>query len=202
MKHFFIPCFIFFSSFFVQAQKLKVKQGDFDFLGSQKEINVEFTFDKLTLFKDQRSEAEYVRANAAKLDDESRGKGQAWEKKWNSSKENIWIPKFLELMNRYLYEKENLYFGTELRDATYTLIVDTRWIYPGWDAGIMKQEAKVTTSLKFVESNNRDNIILSISSSNAPGDQWGSSFDTEDRIGEGYAKTGKSVAKLIQKEVV
>jgi hypothetical protein len=64
----------------------------------------------------------------------------------------------------------------------------------------MKQPAKVSTLLKFVETNNKENVLLEVSSENAPGDQWGSSFNNEDRLGEGYAKTGKSFAKLILKK--
>jgi hypothetical protein len=79
------------------------------------------------------------------------------------------------------------------------LIVETTWVYPGWDAGVMKQPAKVTTLLKFVETENKANVVTEVTSKNAPGDQWGSSFSNEDRLGEGYAKTGKSFAKLILK---
>lgn len=74
-------------------------------------------------------------------------------------------------------------------------------VYPGWDAGVMKQPAKVTTLLKFVETANNANVLVEVTSENAPGNQWGSSFVNEDRIGEGYAKTGKSFAKLILKKV-
>lgn len=81
-----------------------------------------------------------------------------------------------------------------------TLIVQTVWVYPGWDAGIMKQEAKVTTNLKFVETANKSNVLLEIKSEEAPGDQWGNNFSNESRIGEGYAKTAKSLSKLLLKK--
>lgn len=64
----------------------------------------------------------------------------------------------------------------------------------------MKQPPKVTTKLTFVETANRGNVLAEVASADAPGDQWGSSFSNEDRLGEGYAKTGKSLAKLILKE--
>lgn len=65
----------------------------------------------------------------------------------------------------------------------------------------MKQPAKVSTNLKFVETANESNIVLEISSENAPGDQWGNNFSNELRIGEGFAKTGKSLAGLILKNL-
>ncbi len=103
-------------------------------------------------------------------------------------------------MNKYVEKKEGVYFAEELSDTKYTLIVETVWIYPGWDAGIMKQPAKVTTNLKFVETANKDNILMEVSSKNAPGDQYGNNYSNESRVGEGYAKTGKSFAKLILKK--
>ncbi len=91
-------------------------------------------------------------------------------------------------------------FNKEVTTAKYTLIVETVWLYPGWDAGVMKQAAKVTTLLKFVETANKSNVLLEITSKEAPGDQWGNNYSNESRIGEGYAKTGKSLAKMIIKK--
>ncbi|MNG14709.1 hypothetical protein D3C87_2149090 [compost metagenome] len=64
----------------------------------------------------------------------------------------------------------------------------------------MKQPAKVTTHLKFVETANKSNVLLEISSEEAPGDQWGNNYSNESRIGEGYAKTAKSLSKMILKK--
>lgn len=64
----------------------------------------------------------------------------------------------------------------------------------------MKQPAKVTTNLKFVETANKSNVLLEITSEESPGDQWGSNFSNETRIGEGYAKTAKSLSKMILKK--
>ena len=64
----------------------------------------------------------------------------------------------------------------------------------------MKQPAKVTTNLKFVETANKSKVLLEINSEEAPGDQWGNTFSNETRIGEGYAKTAKSLSKLLLKK--
>ncbi len=181
------------------SQKLKIKQGNFNFIKGQTEINVEFIYDNMTLLKKNLSEEQYVSEHAAEL--EEKGKNpKIWKKKWADAPEYIWQPKFIELMNRYFKEDYGIAFEENLNSAKYTLIVETVWLYPGWDAGVMKQPAKVTTLLKFVETANRSNVLAEVTSANAPGDQWGSSFSNEDRLGEGYAKTGKSFAKLIRKK--
>ena len=184
----------------INAQKLKIAQGEFDFLKGQKEVNVEFVYDNMTLLKKNLTNEQYVTEHAAELEEKTKGKGTSWEKSWYASRELIYAPKFLELMNRYFHEDHGIYFAEDLTDSPYTLIVETVWVYPGWDAGVMKQPAKVTTLLKFVETANKSNVLAEITSKEAPGDQWGSSFSNEDRIGEGYAKTGKSFAKLILKK--
>ena len=199
MKNFFtLVLALAFTSMY--SQKIKVEQGSFDFIAGQKEINVEFNYDNMKVMKENFTNEEYITKRSADLEEKARGKGKTWEKAWNSSRELIWNPKFLELMNKYLGKDKDMYFAEDLADTKYTLIVETVWLYPGWDAGIMKQHAKVTTNLKFVETANTDNILLEVSSKNAPGDQWGNNYSNESRVGEGYAKTAKSLAKLILKK--
>lgn len=185
---------------FGYTQKMKIQEGNFDFLPGQNEINVEFVYDDMKLLKKNIPQEQYIQEHSAELEEKSPGKGEAWKKKWAAAPELIWQPKFLELMNRYFYDDHGIAFKENVPEAEYTLIVETVWVYPGWDAGVMKQPAKVTTNLKFVETANRENVLAEVSSENAPGDQWGSSFSNEDRLGEGYAKTGKSFARLILKK--
>ena len=182
------------------AQDMNVVKGNFDFIKNQKEINIEFDYSDFTMMKENKSEKQYVEERTAELNQKYKGNGNIWQKKWYSAKELIWTPKFLELINVVLQkEKKDLSFQEGL-STPYTLIVKTTWIYPGWDAAIMKQPAKVSTNLKFVETANKSNVLLEITSEEAPGDQWGSNFSNESRIGEGYAKTAKSLAKLIAKK--
>lgn len=179
---------------------MKVTEGDFDFIKGQSEINVEFDYSNLTLLKDELTNDEYVKAHSEDLEKKGKGKGKAWKKSWEASKDLIYAPKFLELMNRDLYEDEGVSFEEGLTKAKYTLIVEVIWIYPGWNAAVMRQPAKLTTVLKFVETANRENVVLKITSENAPGNRFGGTFSNEDRIGEGFAKTGKSLSKLIMKK--
>jgi hypothetical protein len=199
MKKLIIACLLISGAAF--AQDMDVVQGNFDFLKDQKEVNVIFDYSDFTMMKEKMPEAQYVQEHKADLDKKAKGNGNIWEKKWIAARENIWTPKFLEIANIVLTkEKKDLNFQEGLK-TPYTLIVKTVWLFPGWDAGIMKQPAKVTTNLKFVDSNNKSNVLLEITSDEAPGDQWGSNFSNESRLGEGYAKTAKSMSKLIIKKL-
>lgn len=183
------------------AQDMDVVKGDFGFLSGQKEINVEFDYSKLTMMKEKKSEAQYVEERAADLNKKAKGNGEVWKKKWAGAREGIWQPKFLELVNTVLTkEKKDVTFQEGLTAAKYTCIVEVVWIFPGWDISMMKQPAKVSLTYKFVDSANKGNVLLEIKSEEAPGDQWGSQFSNETRIGEGFAKSGKSLAKFLTKK--
>lgn len=200
MKNKISLAFILLFSTIVYAQKMKVVKGDFDFIKNNEAINVEFDYSNMKLNKDNLTNDEYVKERVADLESKAKGKGKAWQKSWEASRDLIYAPKFLELMNRDLSEKKGMSFEEGLTNAKYTLIVETVWVYPGYNIGIMKKPAKVSTVLKFVETANRDKVLLEITSKHAPGNKFTGTFSNEDRIGEGYAKTGKSLSKLIMKK--
>jgi len=191
---------LFLISGAVSAQDMTVVQGNFAFLKDQKEINIEFDYSNFTMMKENKPETQYVEEHKADLDKKAKGNGNIWQKKWIAAKEQIWTPKFLEIGNIVLSKAGKEMNFQEGLNTPYTLIVKTIWIYPGWDAGIMKQEAKVTTNLKFVDTADKSKVLLEINSEEAPGDQWGNNFSNESRIGEGYAKTAKSLSKMIIKK--
>lgn len=192
---------VFFITALASAQKMEVKSGDLAVLAGQKEVNVEFNFKDMKMMKENKPEAQYVSERAAELNGKTKGNGDIWKKKWEAAPEGIWKPKFLELVNTVLSkDKQDVTFQEGLSSAKYTLIVDVDWIFPGWDVYMMKQAAKVSTTLKVVETANKSKVLAEVTSENAPGDQWGSNFSNESRIGEGFAKTGKSFAKLLLKK--
>ncbi|HSD14000.1 MAG TPA: hypothetical protein VLB74_05080 [Flavobacterium sp.] len=200
MKKVLVAGFMLVSAF-AMSQDMDVTKGDFSFLKDQKEINVEFTYNNLKLMKDNLTDEQYVSERVADLNKKGTGTGDNWKKKWYASRDLLFETKFLELVNVVLTkEKKNVTFQEDLKSAKYTLIVDAVWIYPGYNVVMAKHGAKVSTVLRFVETANPNNVVLEIKSDEAPGDVFGGSFSNEDRIGEGYAKTGKSLAKMLIKK--
>lgn len=180
------------------AQKMKVLAGNFDFLKGQQELNVIFDYNPMTFYNEKMSENDYLeKRNKDISSNKGAAEAENWKNDWDYSKSTAFPNKFFASMN-----KNGSIVTGKKESAPYTLIVQTIWIYPGWFAGVMKQHAKVSTLLKFIETANPSNVLLEISSEKAPGD-----FDfvgipnTNDRIAEGYAKTGKSLAKLLAKKV-
>jgi hypothetical protein len=184
----------------VMAQKFKVQNGDLKFLKGSDVVNVIFDYADMKLMKENYTEEVYISKRIDELNKKTDGSGEIWKKQWEHSKEELWNPKFITVFNKVLSQEG---INTKLKENTqapYTLIVKIKWVYPGWDAGIMKQPAKVTTQLTFIETDSKK-VLCDIESTDAPGNQWGSNFNNETRVGEGFAKTGKTLAQRIEKEV-
>lgn len=181
----------------VNAQKMKNEKGSFATLKNESLVNVAFNYENLKLLKENYSEEEYISRRKNDLNEKKKGNGDVWISKWNGAKDGIWEPKFMELL---LKTVKDITFKENDSSTKYTLMVDVVWIYPGWDVYMMKQSAKVTTKIKLVETNNPSNVIYEVDAIDAPGDQFGSNFSNESRVGEGFAKTAKTLGKKINKD--
>jgi len=200
MKKITILVFLLLMAAGASAQKMTVVEGDFKFLKDAKAVNVVFRYDDMKLLKENKTEQEYIQERSEDLNKKNPGTGDTWAKKWEGAKESVWEPNFMDLLAKTVTAKKGTVFSQGRKDAPYTLTVDATWLYPGWDAGVMKQPAKVTTLLTFTETGNPSKVLLKIKSENAPGDQWGSNFSNESRIGEGFEKTAKTLGMRIIKE--
>lgn len=182
------------------AQKMKVISGDFGFLKGQEQIKVTVDFSEVTFYNENLSEKEYIDRRVKEIDEEETGESANWLKDWESFREGRFLNKLAKVATESS-KKTNLHFSPD-SDAPYTLVVKVTWIYPGWFGGVMKQPAKVSTLLNFVETANPTNVVLSIESDKALGDiAFVGVPNTNDRIAEGFAKTGKSLAQLIDKKM-
>lgn len=183
------------------AQKLKNEKGNVTVLKGQKIVNIQYDYSKMKLMKENLTEEQYIKNRKADLNEKNNGEGDRWEKRWNNAREDFWQPKFEELLSETITKDKNIKFEAGAKDAKYTLVVDVTWVYPGWDIAMMKQSAKVNTLLKIVATDNPSKVLYSVESLEAPGDQWGSNFSNESRIGEGFAKTAKTFGKLLIKKL-
>lgn len=181
------------------AQKMKVVSGDFDFLKGQERILVKFDFSEVKFYNEHLTEQGYIDRRIKEIEEKEPGESANWVKDWEDFRDNRFLDKFVNIATEN--SKANIKFLKE-GDTPYTLVVKATWIYPGWFGGVMKQHAKVSTLLSFVESANPSNTLLVIEADKAPGDiAFVGIPNNNDRIAEGFAKTGKSLAQLIDKRL-
>lgn len=178
------------------GQKIKIKEGNLDFLSGAKSLKLEYTYDNMKVGK--YSEEEYVAKKKKEYNKKEAGRGDTWVENWVNDREKRFEPKFEQLFTKVLDNKVDVEVGPN-EDAEYTLILHTYFTEPGYYIGISSAPAMINTEAIFVKSNNHDKVLCKIDMRKAPG-RSGAGFDTGERIKEAYAKTGKSLAKFLLKK--
>lgn len=172
------------------AQKIKLKEGSTDVLKNEKSINIEFSYEGLSVGK-FKTEDEYVSKKREEYNKKEDGKGDKWVEAWKADRGRAYEPKFLELFEKASDLKND-------KNSKYTLVFQTTFIEPGFNVGAWRKNAYIDAVATIVETANRNNKIAVITIDNSPGrDVIGVDFDTSWRISEAYAKAGKSLAKFL-----
>jgi hypothetical protein len=180
----------------VDAQKIKTKEGDPSVLKNESNVNIEFTYDNISVGK-FADEKDYIKKKTDEYNAKEPGRGDIWAKNWIADRQNKYEPKFVDLWS--ITSKK-----TTSKDAKYTLIFKTKSIEPGYNvAGGMvafggRKNAEIDAELWIVETANKSKTVAIITIENSPGGTWGGyDYDTGGRISESYAKAAKSLCKYI-----
>lgn len=187
-------CLFFLIATVSYSQKIKLEQGDKNVLKNESTLNIEFTFDNLSVGKFSK-EDDYINSKKEELNAKEAGRGDTWAKKWKDDQQNRFPPDFINL-----FEKNT---GMSLsKDAKYTMIVHTTFIEPGFytPVSFVRKFANINAEITIVETANRDKVAAKISIENSPGrTAYGiADFDTGERISEAYAKAGKALGKYLK----
>lgn len=175
------------------AQKFKIIEGKKDALKGSTQINTVFDYSNLSVGK-YDNEADYIEKKKTDYNNKESGRGNRWEKSWNSDREKRYEPQFIELFNK---NGEGMKAG-KFSDAPYTMTIHTTAIEPGYNIGISRANAETDGEIIITETGNPEKIILKISFKGAKGRTFGGGdFDTGLRISECYALLGKSLAKYL-----
>jgi len=181
------------------TQKTDMYMGSMDALKGQSKVNVVYDYSVMSV-GDFDKEADYIAEKTAERNKDEAGSGDAWALKWVEDRKTRFEPKFEELFNEYMTEYK-LKAGA-YPDAQYTLIVKTTHTEPGWNVGVMRRPAHISADIWLVKSGDISNALGKFQLTKVPGrDVWGFDFDTGARLEEAYAKTGKELAKYLDKKV-
>lgn len=185
-----------FLSLNTHAQKIKTIEGSTDVLKNETSMNIEFTYDKISVGKFDKEE-DYIKKKTDEYNKKEPGRGDNWAKSWVNDREARYQPKFIDLFTLTSHM-------TISKDAKYTLIFKTKSIEPGYNiaGGMMiggRKNAELDAEVWIVETANKTKKIAVISVTKAPGGVWGGyDYDTGTRIAESYAISGKKLAKYIK----
>lgn len=183
----------------VSAQnQINFESGNFDFLKDQTEVNVQLKFDNAVYQEKNMTEAQYLENRKADI---SAKKNEAvwknWEFQWGKFKESEYLNYFLEGINN---KSKKIAFKNDVK-AKYTLIIDAKWVYAGWYGGMIgSQEAKLTSDLSFVETDNPSKVVMRLQGDKIGGKKMNKDFSWEyGRIAAAYEITGKKLGTEIKK---
>jgi hypothetical protein len=173
------------------AQKIRVKDGDKNVLKTESTINIEFTFNDLSVGKYSK-EADYIKAKTDEYNKKEAGRGDNWAKKWKEDQEYRFPSDFVNLFTKAAKM-------TTDKNAKYTLIFHTTSIEPGFNIGITRKNAYIDGEVLIVETANKDKVITKLTIDDARGKVFmGNDYDTGERISESYAKAGKELGQYLK----
>jgi hypothetical protein len=183
------------------AQKISVKKGKLDFLKNISELNIEYDFSDFGVGK-FKTETAYTDKKVAEYNEDEAGKGDKWLESWNADKDDTYKRKFEELLALgFIDDNIQIEIG-DIPNAEYTLILKTAFLEPGYNIGISRKNAYINVEVIFVKTEDKSTPIALMTMDKAPGrGAMGNDYDTGYRIGEGYAKAGKSLAAYFAKKV-
>ncbi len=175
----------------LKAQKIKVLEGSIDAVKAESSINLEYTYDNMSVGKFDKEE-DYIAKKKEDYNNKEAGRGDTWAKAWVDDRESRFEPKFEELFTEYS-DKSNS------KKAKYTLIFKTIFTEPGYNVGVMRKNAQINAIALIVETANPANVVAKISVDKALGRTFGGyDFDTGGRIAEAYADAGKALGKYLK----
>ena len=199
MKKLLLLVVLMFTTFTFAQNQLNFEFGTFDFLKDQTEVNVQLKFDNVLFQADNFTEAQYLeRRKAETLAKKNAMAWQKWEEAWGNFKNTEYLNYFLKGLNGW---SKKVAFKKDI-NSKYTLIVDTKWVYAGWHAGLVAQEGKLTSDLIFVETDNPSKVVMKLQGSELIGKKTNKEFTMEyGRIAGAYEVTGKELGKTIRKVI-
>ncbi|MBL0181025.1 MAG: hypothetical protein IPP96_01570 [Chitinophagaceae bacterium] len=137
------------------SQQVDLTRGDLSILKDEKTINIEFTYDNMTVGDDGK-EANYIKRKTQENNDKEKGSGEIWARKWEEDKRDRFGPKFILGFT-------NLSKMTVSKDAKYTLIFNTKAMEPGYSVGVSKRNAGIDGTVTIVETANPAKKLIVIS---------------------------------------
>ena len=183
---------------------VKLASGSLDFLKQEKQINLEYVYDGMTVRADKQEvpEKDYVMTKTTQLDAKVAGHGQLWREGWIDDRAAIYQAKFQDVLNKIVTAKKlDLQFGS-FKDSKYTLILKTTCTELGWKfSDVIKHPFLINAQADFVETQNPTNLLADLTIIKAPGSADGTDFATRRGLGEAYGNAGKELGILLAKKL-
>ncbi len=181
----------------VMAQKLV--SGSVDMLKGEKVLNLKYDYSHMTVGK-YKDEAEYISKKVAEMNKKEPGSGDKWEQAWVNDRAARFQPRFEQNFNGVI-DKMGVNAKENANDAKYTLIIHTTFTEPGFNVGVMRQNAYIDVTVNVVETAAPDKVLGSIEMKKLQSKYMGGyDFDTGARIESCYDRAGDELGAFLVKQ--
>jgi len=177
------------SGMILNAQRVELKSGSFDFLKDQKTMLVKYDYSNMSVGKYDK-EDDYIKDKVKEGNDAEPGKGDKWKEDWFGKRKSAYEPSFEELFNKGM-AKKGLTVSQTATDATYLVTVHTTFTDVGYFIGISSKPSYISAEITFTRISTGEKVAV-VTMEKCPGIGG---------IKEGYAKLGKSLAAFILKKL-
>ncbi|MFP3834283.1 hypothetical protein [Chryseobacterium sp. SIMBA_028] len=182
-------------------EKMNLVSGGFEVLKDQTEVNVELKFEDVLFMKENITETQYLENRKKQvLDNPKRGEEtwKIWIAEWEKYKNEEYIRYFSKGLNKTYKES---FFKKDI-SSKYTLLLETKWIFPGWHAGLTMMTAEISGTIKLVETSNHSVVLAEIELNKF--DRFVNNDEAVmeyGRIAAAYESAGRYLGKKIKKSL-
>ncbi|MET2985376.1 hypothetical protein [Aureibaculum conchae] len=176
--------------------KIKIAEGGIDNLIGVSEYNIEFDYSNITIANFD-SEEEYLKDKMAIREAKEIGSGEKFKKDWFAFRDSLFEPKFIETFNKFFTGKVKIKVGKN-KDAKYTILVNTVFVYSGYNVGLWPEESKLKATIYIYETGNPDKIEFRSKENYARGR---ATYLLGDRIANAYGLLGRRLAAFLRKKM-
>jgi hypothetical protein len=182
---------------YLTAQKLV--SGSVDMLKGEKVLNLAYDYSHMTVGK-YKNEQDYVTKKKDDMNKKEAGSGDKWAEGWVNDRAGRYQPRFENNFNMVLSN-----FGVSAKEnapnAKYTLIIKTTFTEPGFNIGMMRQNAYIDMTVDVVETAAMDKVLGSIEMKKLQSVYMGGyDFDTGARIESCYDRAADNLGAFLVKE--
>jgi len=184
------------STVMIHSQKIKVKEGNIENLKGVDEYNVVFDYSNVKI-PGYDSEELFLKDKMAKREEKLIGDGERFKKSWFDDRNNLYEPYFIKYFNEYFIMKRKIKVSKNNLDATYTILIKSEMIYPGYNVVVGWEGAKLHAIISVYETDSPENVLFTSKSFNIQGKP---SYNAGVRIANTYGILGRTLAGYLRKK--
>ncbi|MCX6243461.1 MAG: hypothetical protein NTU98_02045 [Bacteroidetes bacterium] len=174
------------------ASSIKIISGNLGTLKNEKNINIEFRFDGMSIGK-FATEQDYINYYVDDRNKKEPGSGEKWKQEWMSNSREKFPLSFTQELNG-ITNKIAMQFDKDKSEAKYTMIVKTLKFSKCYGLG---GKVQIFLEISIVETKNPGNLIAKISVTKIEGVGFGYYLAMVDA----YLDAGKEIGTYIRKQL-